>query len=529
MKTIVITLCLFLPLIAFSQTNSIISFSEPYKKYDSSKGYIDIEIIAKNLMELENPIIIKITNDGNDTEFLKTFEQTINKQITPIRIFFNPKKLPKNKEVIVLLIEKAFESQNFLIEQKSCTILFSKEESNKSKISLSKIDKVDKIKIDFSKDDKIEIPFIIKSTGKLPSSIDAVSVKVNIKDLKEDLNIENYTIVGSEVERKILISRDSDNTKFSSLLEILEKEEKIELEIAELLKDSKSNIELEKSNESISYIIEKKSIDENRYSFFIGANFDLKDQFKATSYYSEIDAYLPDLINNNWGLRAGIYKNNNSTSLEESRRQEITTEITNITTDSITYSSKRVNTVPNVSIENLGLYFEVLYKLKESTNSNFKIFIAGHFEGIQRREKYTFNSSELFSLGESTISIDSLSNSPKLQALLARPKEFTQKYFDSYFGISFPMMYTNKNKDFEVFLNPLPIGIGGPGLQLVNENKAKTFGLFQFYIAVGLNNSIGIKLGGEMRKYYNYSQDPLVSINLSTKLNLSSIIGPEKK
>ena len=266
-----------------------------------------------------------------------------------------------------------------------------------------------------------------------------------------------------------------------------------------------------------------QKINERKYNLHIGTNFDLKDRFEANSFYSEIDVFLPNLVCKKWGLRGGIYKNNSVSTLEEQERDLLLTEIqeNSITNDSLTIVTSQVSSTPTVSYENLGFYAGILFTIKKhkEKHSSFEIFASLNFELIQRKEKYTYEDKLIFPLENSRISLDSLANNSMLQRTLSsnRTGTRTRKYFSSYIGIGFPMLYNNKH--IQVMLNPT-FGAGHPGFSINGNDSSKIFGSIQFSL---MEKKFGIKLSGDIRRYWGFGQDPIITLNLSKSFDLTSI------
>ena len=533
-----ITFLFFISLFSTSIAQNTVTLTSPSQSFDFTNDSIELDITIKsdgkikffNLMVFNDSEKYKDVLDGKSNEL--GFNEIIavtkkGESKATIKIPINKKSLKENNGYLSLRLEKKDENQDFEIINNAHTLVFSK------KVLPTLAFKAEKetVKIDLSKSTKIEIPFKIISSDLVPKEDDNVLIEIelkgveNLKILDEKKKKKQYKIIGGEYSDKFILDIGDDKKKLS---DSLINSNNIRLEIT--TDDDKKTVAINpKAKQKRIYFREDVNpILKNRYNFYLGTNFDLEDRFEATSFYSEIDAWLPKLINNNWGIRAGIYKNNNSRSLEESSRTESLFETVSTTKDSITFQSKRVQTVPSVKAENFGLYFEALFKLVE--NKNFTTHLAGHFEVIRRNEKFTFNSTDVLSFAQQTISIDSLSNNRSLQRLLERPRTSTREYYDSYYGLGLPMNYYSTKSKFSIFLNPV-IGVGHLGLDLRNRegelvNPTQAFGIFQFSL---IQEDVGIKLSGEVRKFFGSIQAPIISVNLSKTISLSGALKSEKK
>jgi hypothetical protein len=147
--------------------------------------------------------------------------------------------------------------------------------------------------------------------------------------------------------------------------------------------------------------------------------------------------------------------------------------------------------------------------------------LAPRAEVIQRIETTSYDVEDFISFGTETIPRDSL-NDRTIRSLLALNRERTVKYYNSYFGLGLPTFYNNKG--VEIFLNPV-IGMGDSAPFRRSDKSTKPFGLFQFHI---IEKKHGIKLNGEIRKFFNAGQDPFIVINLSKRINLESLLDSNK-
>lgn len=536
MKTKLIIIGFFLGVISnmYCQTKTVVKFKELNQEYDfsSKKLKIEIEVInsAQYAQNSTVPLTFELvcTNITDESYFgiSKTNGRPIILEPTESSIdieFPISEKILEKTNFLTFVLKKKGLNQGFEIFDSGHTVVLLPKNHNKSEVSIEKLKDFKKLNLNLNDLEQIKVPFNIRVKGDAVRQDDKATahILINGKNKKE------YKFYGDIIQNEFIIKRNDNKGYFDSLVKTIDKKESIVLKLSKLDAVGKKNLEINKKHDSI--LIEVKKIEKAKakYDLFLGANFDLKDRLEATSFYSEITAFLPEIYkkdNTVIGLRGGIYKNNNSINLEESRRQETLFEVNNITADSISYSEKRVNTIPKVDIENLGLFFEVLMRSIESKDKRFRGYLSIRAEMVERTEKYTYNSTDLFSFGQNTIALDSLANDPLLQNQLSRPRDYTLKYYDNYYGIGFPMFYTATNNDFEIFFNPV-FGIGNPGLILPREkNNLRGFGAFQFHIIVSDGNVLGIKLGGEVRKYFAFEQDPLVNINLSTRINLSGAL-----
>ncbi|MCL5127117.1 hypothetical protein [Algibacter sp. L4_22] len=520
----------------FVNSQTSLQFVNAKQEFDFSKDSISLEV---KMNKVENyvstyPIIFEISSDLKDDKIIGITEtKTIQKVVLPnqliqkliIKVPISQKNIAKVNS-FTFKIKKTGLNDAFTILNDTHVVVLIKKEEIESNLSLSH-NGSDIVNVDFSKDQEIILPFKIDAKGYIPLTEDSLKIKLRIKNLEAFKDTISFKSISKTAEHNFEIKKIEDSKVFSRVLKEIDSLDKIELQIIEV--EGKSKKVFKHSNNTLKYFLKTSNKQEVRYNFYIGTNFDLKDKFEANSFYSEFDVFAPNLIWKRAGLRFGAYKNNSTNSLEEDSRSDMLFEITNTSSDSISYSTKRANKTPSVSKENLGIYFELLYNIIESENKNFKLFAAAHIEATQRSDTYSFDNFDLITLKNTTISLDSLSNNTELQLGLTTPKTFTRKYIDSYFGLSLPMQYYNPTSDLEFFLNPI-IGFGNPGLNISSEKHTKLsyFGAFQAYFVVASKKGLGIRLGGEIRHYFNYITNPIFNLNLSTKINLEDIIGSSK-
>ena len=323
----------------------------------------------------------------------------------------------------------------------------------------------------------------------------------------------------------------------TSVLDLIQKEHgfltlKLKLVNSESfsVEDKKISINIKNNKQLVIFKAKEQKKPKAQYNLYIGTNFDLKDNIKANSFYSEIDVFLPEQFfyskkNGEYrgSLRAGIYKNQSLSTIKERASDAISIEIIeNLPdSDSITIHTKRVVRTPKITYDNLGLYAQIMKRFYKSKDDKFSIEIAAHAELIQRTETTNYEVNDFIDLGTSIISKDSL-NDHRFRAMLSINRERTRKYYNSYFGIGIPVIY---NSDaFGVFLNPI-FGIGDSAPTRPDESSNKFFGIFQFHLT---SNKFGIKLSGEVRKYFNAMQDPIISLNLSKSFDIDKLIQSNK-
>ncbi len=515
-----------------------VGFTVPNQSFDFTKSSIEVKLdINKQQSKKSNSkVILEILSDTKDEEILFGITNLkgmdivldINDNDKTVKIPIN-KTAVGNKKHITLTIRKKDKNSNVIIVNNSHTVLLEKVEVPSAKIGFK--ESLEIVSIDSGKDKELTIPFKVNSQGYSPKEIDSVFFEVKIPEFDKIDVLKEYTkefnLIGSETSYKIEI-KSSEKTidSFLVALDSIVNKDKLEIEITKIKHVSNSQIKISDQNKKL--VIVTKSVDKEgynyneiknrKYNFYIGTNFDLKDRFEANSFYSEIDVFLPNLIGK-FGFRGGIYKNNSvSGELEEDRRDtELVQVVENsITNDSITIERKRVLRTPSVSYENLGLYFDVIFNLKKS--ENFEWYVSAHFEAIERREEFSSTDEDLFPLDRFTISIDSLSNNRPLQRLITQNRDRTRKYFSGYYGVGSPILYNNKY--MQAFFYPT-FGGGTPGFSISgSDTDWWFFGAFQFHL---MEKKFGIKLSGDIRKYFGFGQNPIITINLSKSFNLTNI------
>ncbi len=275
------------------------------------------------------------------------------------------------------------------------------------------------------------------------------------------------------------------------------------------------------------------------YGIYVGTNFDFSTNFEAKDIHYEIDISLFNLFKSRWGLKAGMYKNTNSRYPEDfilrPEHYVLVGEYTNEdeSLDGHIYNMIETGMAPRISTESLGFYFSLPYKLIES--SRLKVFVSPYLELIERRETYSYEVVYESILSTEVTSFDlGFSTPPSL------PRQVYSTYWEGYFGLSMPVYYRDLGEGFEVAITPV-FGAGTPGpyanfwtfyteipdydyVKIVKDHsKMLFFSAFQFNVIVNPKETLGLKLGADIRKYFGEGRKPIVSVNLSTKLEIGKL------
>ena len=528
MKKLIIITILFIYSLSNAQT---LHFTTESQEVSLSEKFITLKVsIANNSPQKTNaPFVVEIAHKASDTTIFPTMVgRKIEENIYPnnyngpisIKIPWDFEKAKDTKGIAFTLKNKNNDKRFSILEAFHFVYPFKKK---KKTIALGLIETDnDLIKSVFT-NDEISFPFAIIADTPGISKTDSVTVVVSLTGTDGLAKKDTISYDPSSPIHEIVLSKKKDSSDFEKIKEALKKFKSIGVKLAEAtVSDVDYDVNIESSKGKVQYKFEEANLFKPTYRMFLGTNFDLKDRFEATSFYSDIEVFLPNSLGKRLGFRAGIYKNNNSTKLEDEASQGTIFEIVETTETDLTYQEKRVNTTPSVAIENLGLYVQGLWSFGGIRSKNFKIFLAPHIEVIERREKYTFETTDLITLGQETISLSDLSNNVDLQRALTRSNTFTRKYIDTYFGVGVPVLYKTSDNEFEIFLNP-GFGLGQPGL---SNDKTKAYILTQFHIIYG-GKGVVLKLGGEVRRYFGFFQDPIVSVNLSASVPLDSLLGKD--
>jgi hypothetical protein len=492
-------------------------------------------------------INLELSTEDDETDYFHNHLGKQGKEITfnlgekekIIEIPLNSEKFKNEITLLKFILKEKYNAKKVTLESTNKTLIV-----RKKKVIAIGFQKDKRVINITNNKKKIEIPYVIVPSGFTPSPKDSVRAFIYITGL-EGLGVQIETkkeisISKPIVEGKFILDLEpySDDL-YVKTREKLRKLSLLEVKIDDIkyAKTTNYKYEVQSGKNSLLYnftwVNDQSTINSNTYNFFLGTNFDLQQRFEATSFYSELDVFLPELSDKGigaLGIRAGIYKNNSISRLDEGVRDiEILQIIEDQSSDTqITYETKRVRTTPTVSTENLGLYLEGFrtFQHKKTDNFIFKIMIGFHFELIERKETTELGNQDLFSLGTQTISVDELNQNDSLRARLSTNFKRTVRYYDSYYAITFPFFY--QSKSIEVFLNPF-IGGGNPGLRnRLSEDRANPFtmfGAFQFQL---MEREFGFKLSGEVRKFFSDSQPPIIVINLSKRIDIASLFKSNK-
>jgi len=526
MKKFVIIVILLSYWVSSAQTTAI-GFTQEKVNFDLSKKTLTVEVEIKNAAAYKS-------KDSISFEIVTKTPKVIDSQ-GPILRVVNPKKskspiiihIPikseeaKKEKVFFLEITQKVPSKSYNISQNKLTVVSI--EKPKEEFSIG-IEKLDDASLEVDIEDSIIFRFNINSKGYRIKKEDNLILQMKFEGASEG-NKPIEQITQDITYQYIEFKKGEEN--YTKIKDALTKNNSLTLEVSAIKNDGNKNItgKIEDDKKTIKYNLKKRKRLKNKYDIFLGSNFDIVKEFSSSKFYAEFDVFLPNLINDKFGVRGGIYKNNTSTKLEQDQQQETILSRIDSPTDSISFERKRISSTPNVSVENLGLFVEGMIPIHRDENLSW--FIGVHLEIIQRLETYSFDNVDLITLETNTISLDSLANDRRLQEQLSRPSSFTRRYVDSYFGISVPMFYSNSNangKGLEVMVNP-SIGVGDPGLirRRRENNPIKMYGMTQFHLIFGSDSGVKFKIGGEVRKYFNFFQDPIITINFSAAVNLEEV------
>jgi len=395
--------------------------------------------------------------------------------------------------------------------------------------------------IKYEPSDTLKIPYTITLSGNYFPDVDhkiLVTIISDSEKLNPYLEKKGEIFIKQSITKgELIFHAKNDETGIIKNLtqSIIDKDEFLNLEIKPLtttkfILEKKDTVEIKLGQNKKTISLRKKKLTSNsHYNFYLGANFDLKETLKANSFYSELEVFLPGQFFKNkdgnlWGgIRAGIYKTEIETTFKDEARDGIVLTIKEdaVENDSITLEKQFATITPRTTFSNIGLYAQLLFRTYSSPNEQFQVFMAPHAEIIQRTETTNFEISDVINLGNITIPRDSII-SREYRPSLARTRERTRKFYNTYFGIGFPTKY--KSNQIEVFINPV-IGYGDSAILNSRNDSGNMFGIIQFYL---IDDILKLKLSGEVRKYFNANQNPLLTINLSKRFNLDTWMEPKK-
>ncbi len=545
MKTIHTLIALFASAGALAQTT--VQFTETHQFLDASKNVLKIGIQVNSMDAYRSPapIMLEIVSDLEDPTVMGvTATRGIDKVIFPeayreeieIQIPIQIKAL-KDKQQFSLLLRKKGDNPAFVISQNTHAVFINKTPAEKSYISIAPVSG-NTLQKDLADDEKIEIPFRLNATGYVPIEADKAVAKVNIKGIKEADGLYSFPIAGSASLHSLLIEKATHPELYEKIKEALNNSPLVELELSEVERQSEHPVEIDASRSATDIRLKKMNSADASYSFFLGTNFEFSTNFEAKDIYYQVDISLFNLFKSRWGLRAGLYKNTTSRYLEEFILRPTHYELVDETASGQVFNLIETGMAPSISTESLGFYFEIPYKIIDV--HNFNVFITPHLEAIERREKYNYEI-----IYQSILSTEITSYPLDFATRRPLPAEVNSKYWEGYLGVGFPMLYRNPGGDFEVILNPI-FGAGYPGpypvftsfytgipdydyIQIVEDKlDPRLFTAFQFNIIINPKKSLGIKLGSDVRKFLGDERKPIVTVNLSTKLEFSKLFDLKK-
>ncbi len=540
MRLKIIILLLFFTQWSFAQTT--VQFAEPHQFFDPSEKVLHIKIQINNIKAYAsgNPILLEVFSDLEDDVPLGiTKTQHIDKVIWP-EDYANGAELQlpvkasalEGIEKFTLFLRKKGENERFIISQHSHIVVLNRNIVHQSHIGIA-VPRGNGQTGGTATRETITIPFRLITRGDMPVETDEVVVQVGVKGLKEHDSLAAFRLTGAISNHVFRVEKQQGPETYQHLIALLNAGQQPELEISGITHQSQHQIAIAPLAQSARFPLKKTGWTDASYSFYLGTNFEFATTFEAKDIYYQVDISLFNLLKSRWGLRAGMYKNNTSRYLEDFMLRPNRYELVGETAEGSIYNLIQTGMAPVVTTESLGFYFELPYKLIDS--ERFTLFLAPHLELIERRETYSYEVAyeSVLKTDITNYNIDFLSTRPL-------PKEKLSKYWESYLGLAFPMRYRDPGERFEVTLNPV-FGAGYPGpypifttllylgpdydyIQIFETNSNPLFfGAFGFNIVINPKEAFGIKLGADVRKYFGEARKPVVSINLSTKLEFSKL------
>ncbi len=297
--------------------------------------------------------------------------------------------------------------------------------------------------------------------------------------------------------------------------------------------------------------------EEEPFRIAIGANFDFLDGIKSTNLYSELtftNRSILSLKKSKWryqkrllyvlpiwekidgehttlnfGLNAGYYQNRSfgiPVDIYLRNGNYITAE--EIGSDSTEIFFNSLSLERTYKFDNLGLHFsptlELLNRLNPESQEVFNIQMGIHFEVVRRNRTTNINYKESKLDSSLVISNDSLITAfgdffPKPES---QGRSFSETRYDRYYGLSFPLFYSNKKAEFE-FKFATGFGIFGfSDFSPSNNNWTQNlYYITQFRI---IEKKFGIQLSGDFRGFYHTDNYNNISISLSKLFDLSKLL-----
>ena len=543
--------------LSFGYAQNKIEFIEPNKKINKATDFVQLDISITDNTEKQSTqerITFDVVCKSQTTPEIDSIITYNVAKNTKSIIFVLPKKIQNQNQILDFELVNTEGSQALKIGNSSCNVVISAKEtqSQKEVYYVGFKTTVEEIQIDPDLDEEIIIPLNIYSKNYAPIAADDLIIEIEISEIKdcEFLKLEKSSIPisyqnGEKSKLKLIPKNDSVTSDsipsrikikdFKKDLNTLVKKGKLSIKIKNI-KSKGDKIKIDNSKKEIIVIIRnvsKYSYDKvlkRKYNFHIGTNFDFQNSLEANSFYSEISVFLPNLfLHERVGLRAGIYKNSSVSILEERTTNQTILEIqdNSVTDNELTVVRKNVSRTPERSLDNLGIFAGFTVRLNNKTElslkENFQIFAMLNFELIERRETIVFNDELLFPIETFDVTFEDLADDEELREALV-PQNTTRKFYSSYYGLGFPMLYNNKY--IEVFLLPI-FGVGNPGYRIneLSSNEISSFASAQFSLT---EKKYGIKLSGDVRKYLRSGQTPIITINLSKSFDLTSLFESNK-
>ena len=259
------------------------------------------------------------------------------------------------------------------------------------------------------------------------------------------------------------------------------------------------------------------NIDLPSFQANVGSNFDFAGGIDANNLSASVDFFVPDLLGKRFGIDCGVYENKIVT-ISSSEHYDFPYR-SNFPDSMMHYSLIREigSVAKSTEIRNLGAYASLLFRLGDTKNPNFRVYLEFTFDLIKRSysDKFTYNKDTSVSRVDTTLT-------ESYQTDLQLKKQTSSGSFtEEYFSIGLLTHYIGGNFEY----------CGEVLAGLFSSPFEKNYKNHWFYNATfELSYKNWISLGGEIRHNYFFAEkDIYYVVTLSKIVPIEAVVEAGKK
>lgn len=233
----------------------------------------------------------------------------------------------------------------------------------------------------------------------------------------------------------------------------------------------------------------------NEVLFSVGGNLNFTEKVRITGLYYDVNVFCDPLFNSKsgkasrWGVDARLSQGKFVFQPDTSELRERYYSTEDQTLDSITVLTQKFSYIRNETPTYLAVSLTPTFRL--SSQLDFPLYIAGHFEYVQRKNRLDLENI-VSSESEGKFSTKSLPG--QIVPVKVTPGKNTVVSRSDNFNYAIGLKFFKEFEDAVVNIKPL-IGYGSNG---------ESNGLFYFTHFEVIERKMGFKIGGELRGIFTF-------------------------